>query len=467
MIAFRFVSLIRCMKGLIFMDRKHSLQTFVHRTLVYRLIVVGVALSLVVGLVTLFIERNRVSREAIDFAVDRLSLFSSTYDHLLTDPNRLDPKKIHQAITEFRSTRTGNKSGSFVFVGIYDVHGAVITEIFDEHQKEFNETKKKQQALEILMPARQPDKKPDKIKDQSEIIRINGRPYLRIALPLINKSSTRVGIINGFFAFSDQTIRAFRMRGLMAMINAMMIVLLTTAVLYPVILRLTRQITRFSVQLLDANMDTLETLGSAIAKRDSDTNAHNYRVSIYAARIGEEMGLPAKAMRTLIKGAFLHDVGKIGIPDDILLKPGKLDDDEFEIMKTHVEQGRDIIQRSKWLHDALEVVRFHHEKITGKGYPDGLSGENIPVTARIFAIADVFDALTSKRPYKDAWSFDKAMEIMEEGKGSHFDPDLLDAFARIARPLYDRFGGKEEIFQEELSDIIKKYFHDGMDGLEY
>lgn len=257
------------------------------------------------------------------------------------------------------------------------------------------------------------------------------------------------------------------MRGLMAMINSMVIVLLTTAVLYPVILRLTRRITRFSVQLLDANMDTLETLGSAIAKRDSDTNAHNYRVSIYAARIGEEMGLPARAMRTLIKGAFLHDVGKIGIPDDILLKPGKLDDDEFEIMKTHVEQGRDIIQRSKWLRDALEVVRFHHEKITGKGYPDGLSGEGIPVTARIFAIADVFDALTSKRPYKDAWSFDKAMEIMEEGKGSHFDPDLLDAFARISKPLYDRFGGKEEIFQKELSEIITKYFHDGMDGLEY
>jgi HD-GYP domain-containing protein (c-di-GMP phosphodiesterase class II) len=149
------------------------------------------------------------------------------------------------------------------------------------------------------------------------------------------------------------------------------------------------------------------------------------------------------------------------------LKPGKLDDKEFEIMKTHVEKGREIIQRSKWLHDALDVVLSHHEKMTGKGYPTGLAGEDIPVTARIFAIADVFDALTSKRPYKEPWSFKETMEIMEEGRGSHFDPNVLDVFSRIAKPLYDRFGGKEEIFREELGEIITKYFREGMDSLEY
>jgi HD-GYP domain-containing protein (c-di-GMP phosphodiesterase class II) len=251
------------------------------------------------------------------------------------------------------------------------------------------------------------------------------------------------------------------------MIFSIVIVLLTAAILYPVILRLTRRITRFSVQLLDANLDTLETLGNAIAQRDSDTNAHNYRVSIYAARIGEELGLSNQTMRSLIKGSFLHDLGKIGISDNILLKPGKLDDKEFEIMKTHVEKGREIIQRSKWLHDALDVVLSHHEKMTGKGYPTGLAGEDIPVTARIFAIADVFDALTSKRPYKEPWSFKETMEIMEEGRGSHFDPHILDVFSRIAKPLYKTFGGKEEIFREELGEIIKKYFREGIDSLEY
>jgi len=172
-------------------------------------------------------------------------------------------------------------------------------------------------------------------------------------------------------------------------------------------------------------------------------------------------------MRTLIKGSFLHDVGKIGIPDEILLKLGKLNDEEFEIMKTHVEQGREIIQRSAWLRDAMEVVLSHHEKITGEGYPGGQAGEGIPITIRIFCIADVIDALTSKRPYKEAWSFEAAMETLEEGSGSHFDPQLLHAFSKVVKPLYDKYGGKEEIFQKELREIIKKYFHEGMHGLEY
>jgi HD-GYP domain-containing protein (c-di-GMP phosphodiesterase class II) len=441
------------------MSNKHSLQTFVHRTLVYRLVAVGLALSLLVGLTALFIERDRVSMEAIDIAIDRLSAFSGRYGHLLSDPENLDPDKIHQAAIEFRSTQSIDKLGSFVFVGIYDLNGKVVTEFFIEQQYSLDEVKEKQQKLKIKVSGEG--------NDRHEVIRVAGRPYLRIALPLINTSQKRVGVINGLFAFSSETIDAFRMRGLRAMISAIVIVLLTAVILYPIILRLTRRITRFSVQLLDANLDTLEALGSAIALRDSDTNAHNYRVSIYAARIGEELDLPDKTMRTLIKGSFLHDVGKIGISDGILLKPGKLDEKEFEIMKTHVNQGREVIRRSKWLHDAEEVVLSHHEKMTGEGYPNGLAGLDIPVTARVFAIADVFDALTSKRPYKDAWSFEEAMEIMEEGRGSHFDSNLLDAFSLIAKPLYDRYGGKEEVFREELSEIIKKYFSEGMDSLEY
>jgi HD-GYP domain-containing protein (c-di-GMP phosphodiesterase class II) len=300
-----------------------------------------------------------------------------------------------------------------------------------------------------------------------EILRISGAPHLRIVLPFLNNQGQAAGFADALFAFSSETIRAFRLRGLRAMIGVMMVVLLTTAILYPVILRLTRRISNFSVMLLDANLETLETLGSAIAQRDSDTNAHNYRVSIYAARIGEEIDLPTQTMRTLIKGSFLHDVGKIGIPDKILLKPGKLNGEEFEVMKTHVNHGREIVQRSTWLHDALEVVFSHHEKIEGKGYPQGLASEEIPITARIFAIADVFDALTSKRPYKDPLSYEQTIEIMEEGKGTHFDSNLLDVFGRISRPLYDRFGGKEEMPRDELSGIIRKYFTEGMDSLEY
>ena len=209
------------------------------------------------------------------------------------------------------------------------------------------------------------------------------------------------------------------------------IVFLVTALLYPVILHLMRRIADYSASLLDANLETIAVLGSAIARRDSDTDAHNYRVTLYAVRIGEAVGLSAAEMRTLLKGSFLHDVGKIGIPDNILLKPGRLDEPEFNVMKTHVNHGIEIVERSSWLRDSVDVIKFHHEKYSGGGYPENISGEQIPVTARIFAITDVFDALTSARPYKKPLSFEESMEILDQGRGTHFDPVLLDALGPL------------------------------------
>ena len=152
-------------------------------------------------------------------------------------------------------------------------------------------------------------------------------------------------------------------------------------------------------------------------------------------------------------------MGKIGIPDTILLKPGRLTEEEFQVMKTHVSHGLDIVGRSVWLTDATDIVGDHHEKFDASGYLRGLHGEEIPITARIFAIADVFDALTTKRPYKESFSFEDTMEILEEGRGSHFDSELLDAFAQIARTLYDKFTeGDDEMPKKELDAIIQEYF---------
>ena len=229
-----------------------------------------------------------------------------------------------------------------------------------------------------------------------------------------------------------------------------------------------RRLADYATSLLEANLETLAVLGSAIAKRDSDTDAHNYRVSLYSARIGEAMGLSAPEMCTLVKGAFLHDVGKIGIPDNILLKPGKLDDQEFSVMKTHVEQGVDIVDRSSWLRDAVAVAGYHHEKYAGGGYPRNLSGRDIPVTARIFAISDVFDALTSERPYKKPVSFEAAMEILEQGRGQHFDPDILDAFQKIARDLYGSYVGREgDDLRQELVILVEKCFSSGLEVFRF
>ncbi len=168
-------------------------------------------------------------------------------------------------------------------------------------------------------------------------------------------------------------------------------------------------------------------------------------------------------IRTLIKGAFLHDVGKIGITDNILLKPGRLTKDEFETMKHHVNYGIDIVERSAWLKDATDVVKYHHEQFTGGGYPYGYEGDSIPITARIFAIADVFDALTSERPYKSPIPFKKAMAIMKEYRGIHFDPTLFDTFSTIAKPLYEEVAScSDETLRKNLESITRQYFSQEM-----
>ncbi len=220
-----------------------------------------------------------------------------------------------------------------------------------------------------------------------------------------------------------------------------------------------RELELLSRSLMNANIGMLEVLGSAIAKRDSDTSAHNYRVSIYSISIAKALGISDSALRSLIKGAFLHDIGKIAISDNILLKPGGLDDREYEIIKTHVLHGSEIIKAYSWLSDAFDVVLHHHEKYNGSGYPDGLKSDQIPLNARIFAIADVFDALTSKRPYKEPYSVEYALKIMRNDVGSHFDPEIFDVFTREAKSVYENIAQYNEIELENmLHAIMQDYF---------
>jgi HD-GYP domain-containing protein (c-di-GMP phosphodiesterase class II) len=200
---------------------------------------------------------------------------------------------------------------------------------------------------------------------------------------------------------------------------------------------------RASREILKGNLEMASVLGTAIAKRDSDTGDHNYRVTLYALRLGEAAGLDDSGLRGLILGAFLHDVGKIGIPDPVLLKPGRLDAAEFEIMRSHVGLGEEIIAKSDWLRPARDVVAGHHEKFDGSGYPLGLKGEAIPLNARIFAIVDVFDALTSRRPYKDPLSLEASLEIIRTGAGTHFDPRLVEHFLELAAELHADIGGRD------------------------
>jgi HD-GYP domain-containing protein (c-di-GMP phosphodiesterase class II) len=200
-------------------------------------------------------------------------------------------------------------------------------------------------------------------------------------------------------------------------------------------------------------------LGGAIAKRDSDTDSHNYRVTLYALALAEHLKRPQRENIALMAGAFLHDVGKIGIPDAVLLKPGKLDPQEFSIMKTHVNIGLEIIGEVKWLELAQEVVACHHERYDGSGYPGGLSAEQIPFNARLFSIVDVFDALTSKRPYKQAFTFERAMELMRGAYQAQFDPTIFQAFTSIAPALYQRLHQAQTAqLRKWLAEETEKYF---------
>ncbi|MBE0603475.1 MAG: HD domain-containing protein, partial [Deltaproteobacteria bacterium] len=307
---------------------RHSLQRFVHRTLLVRLAAVALSMAVLAGLSALLLERNRVSGEAVAYALGRAELFHSRYAHLFADPARIDAGMLRKALTEFSRTGGETPLGNFVAMRVWGMDGAPVTEIF---KAEYDLADAVRAAA-----ARAPAPKPGDSGMRSEPVRVGGKPHLRILLPVRGASGERIAVADTLFAFSPETIRGFRRQGIRAGLWIALTALLTAAILYPVILHLARRIVNFSVRLLDANLDTLETLGNAIARRDSDTNSHNYRVTVLSARIGEEIGLPAAEMRTLIKGAFLHDVGKIGIPDNILHKPGKLDPGEFETMKTHV-----------------------------------------------------------------------------------------------------------------------------------
>ncbi len=182
-----------------------------------------------------------------------------------------------------------------------------------------------------------------------------------------------------------------------------------------------------------ASLETIYRLARAAEYKDEDTGAHILRMSHYSAAIARKLGLPDSEVESILYAAPMHDVGKIGIPDRILLKPGKLDPEEWEIMKQHTVIGGRILSGSEaeFIRLAETIALTHHEKWDGTGYPNGLNGEGIPISGRITAIADVFDALTSKRPYKEGFAVEKSFSIIREGRGSHFDPQVVDAFFAI------------------------------------
>ena len=187
--------------------------------------------------------------------------------------------------------------------------------------------------------------------------------------------------------------------------------------------------------LLEAYEATIEGWSHAMDLRDRETEGHSRRVAELTIQLAQAMGLSEEAIVHIRRGALLHDMGKIGIPDSILHKPDKLTDQEWAVMRSHPQLAFSMLGSIEYLRDSLDIPYFHHEKWDGSGYPQGLQGERIPIAARIFSVADVWDALTSDRPYRPAWSKDEAFEYIRAQSGRHFDPHVVEVFFKVMEQL--------------------------------
>jgi len=406
-----------------------------------RISLVTVVVSLLSVPPVWLVSRERAEGEVVAFAQEESRRIVQASDAL-----DLQGSQAQQHASRAARALVG---GLFEIVEIYDSTGLRLAE-------ELTATGEK---LEKLLPKHT---RPDTTQPAYESFHLSdGRWAMRVMVPLASavQSGARSGYFEGVRLVPDWQSAQIQSDALVAALMAMLASLACGAVIYPVVLHLAKENERKTRLVLESHVAMMEALGRAIAKRDSDTGTHNYRVAWMAATLGEAMGLSGVDMQSLIAGSFLHDVGKIGIPDAILLKPGRLDDAEMTIMRTHVEQGQDIVQGAGWLQGAAEVVSCHHEKWDGSGYPNRLQGNRIPLAARIFAVVDVFDALSSRRPYKAPMPFEQVMVVLQEGRGSHFDPAVLDRFSLLASGIRETLNGLDEgSTQRLMTDMIERHF---------
>lgn len=398
----------------------------IHGIVLRRLSVAWIALSLLFGGIAYFVELEKIDDYVVALAASESERFNSLGIPLEIPKNEAATLELQAKAQEFAKDH-------FVVIEIYD----------RKHKKLVEAVNPRYTEIEHELSKRG-HKFPVDDRYRYDRMKIFDTTLVQVLVPLRNTHGKVSGYFEGVFVVDQETMDRLRADLMHVLQITLFAVLLTTVALYPVILSLNRQVLDFSRKVVEANVEMASVLGAAIAKRDSDTNAHNFRVTLYAIALGEKQGIDPVNMRALILGAFLHDVGKIGISDNILLKPAKLTEEEFAVMRTHVELGIEILHDSEWLHAALEVVGNHHEKFDGGGYPNGISGEQIPLNARIFAIVDVFDALASERPYKHAMSCEDALAVIRESSGTHFDPKLAALFCDMAPSLHERIAAATE-----------------------
>ncbi len=405
-----------------------------------RIALVSMILAGMLAPISWFITKESAEEEVVSLAMEESKRFLRHFEAVdLAGPD------ARQKAQNAANTLSG---GLFDIAEIYDKAGQKLAESLTDLGE----------SVEAQLPKHG---RPTYVSASYESLQLEKDQWaLRVFIPLrIDDAGQITGYFEGVRIVPQWQRDEIQSAAIKIALIACFAALLCGAAIYPIIVTLSRENERKALEVLDSHIAMMEALGRAIAKRDSDTGAHNYRVAWIAARIGEELGLSGSKMQALIAGSFLHDVGKIGIPDAILLKPGRLDDAEMTTMRTHVGLGEEIVNGMGWLDGAHEVVAAHHEKWNGTGYPRNLSGESIPISARVFAIADVFDALSSRRPYKDPLPFDQVMKILEKDTGTHFDPVVMGIFGRIAPDVREKLQDSSEHRARQLLEAqIRKHF---------
>jgi putative nucleotidyltransferase with HDIG domain len=414
--------------------------------LIKRLFLIALLLSVLSGTVVFFLDMKDVDERFLQIAIQEANNLS---DHVafLTLKDQRDFDMVRKQVAEHILSDHISR-GNFVVIELYDPAKKQVLNVSDPDFGHVEDVFNKQTHSMQLT---------DKVTYRK--LYDDGMLYLQVFAPISIASGEVVAYFEGIYRMEPEATHAMNRRLLMAVLQVVVVIFVTAVAMYPVIIVLNRDTIRLSDDLAMANMGILESLGSAVSKRDSGTNSHNYRVTLYAIRFAEVVGLDREGIQGLVKGAFLHDIGKIGISDAILNKPAALTPDESRIMEGHVDHGLDIVKNYAWLRDAVDVVKYHHEKYDGTGYRTNLRGKDIPLIARIFTIVDVFDALTSRRPYRDAVSYNEALYIMQVDSGTRFDPDLLKRFLSIAPDLHrDICLAGDEILVGMLADFMVVYF---------
>lgn len=275
--------------------------------------------------------------------------------------------------------------------------------------------------LDVMMPG----------MDGFEVCQSIRREYRLAEVPIlfITALDDRQSLLNGLEAGADDFItKPFNRHELRARLKS-----ITNLNRYHKLLEERRQLNEAHQNLLNAYDETIAGWSHAMDLRDRETEGHTLRVTQLVLALAQAVDIRDEQLTQIRRGALLHDIGKLGIPDAILLKPAALDDDEWEFMRQHPQLAYDMLDQIEYLRPALDIPYCHHEKWDGNGYPRGLKGVEIPLPARLFAVVDVWDALTSDRPYRPAWPAEKALSYIREQSGKHFDPQIVEIFLKIIK----------------------------------